>query len=116
MPMMQTMVNSMNAAFSIERMSEIGPDLFEPDVTLGEAARRLGLDDRGLSEWLDKMPAGLHDGIRATIRSALTRGEPQPITFAWAPAFDYELSMWDVSAGPHTPGGITILLKTPYDR
>jgi hypothetical protein len=114
--MMQTMVSSLNAVFREENLPEVPVELFDRDVTLGEAARRLGVDDRGLSEWLDTIPAGLHDGIRATIRSALTRDVPHPITFAWAPAFDYELSMWDVSAGPRTPGGVTILLKTPYDR
>ncbi|MEY2567159.1 MAG: hypothetical protein QOE35_1688 [Actinomycetota bacterium] len=116
MPMMQTQVNALNAGFHIEGLREIDPGLFDPDVSLAEAARRLDLDERGLAEWLDKLPQGIHDAVRATVRSALTRDEPQPITFAWAPAFDYEMTVWDVSAGPKTPGGITILIKSPYDR
>jgi hypothetical protein len=116
MPMMQTMVSSLNTTFRVENLGEINPELFEKGVPLSDAARRLGLDDMGLAEWLDKIPAALHDGIRGAILSALTRDVPHPVTFAWAPSYDYELSMWDVSAGPRTPGGVTILLKTPYDH
>ena len=37
-----------------------------------------------------------------------------PVTFAWAPGYDYRLSVWDVSSTATTKGGITLLVETRY--
>jgi hypothetical protein len=48
----------------------------------------------------------------SVIRSAVARS--MPITFAWAPGYDYELSVWDVADTADTAGGITVLLRSRY--
>ena len=114
MPAMQTMVTRLNQLSTPEVLSTLSPSLFEEGTRLSEAAQELGLDDLGLAGYLDDLPIGIHEGIRAVIHSALTRDERQPMTFAWAPGYDYELSVWDISATPETPGGITVLLRSRY--
>ena len=114
MPAMQTMVTRLNQLSQREQLQALEPRLFEPGTRLSDAVRELGLDDLDLASYLDELPIGIHEAIRAVIHSALTRKERQPMTFAWAPGYDYELSVWDVSATRETRGGITVLLRSRY--
>ena len=116
MPRTQTALGAMNTGFSNDKIGEVPISLFEPGTSLTGAAQELGLDTAGLGNWLEGVPAGLQEAIRATIFSALNRDPRSAITFAWAPAYDYELKVWDVAPTAATPGGITILLKSPYQR
>jgi hypothetical protein len=112
MPTTQTALTSLNMAFGTKQVAEIDQDLFGPGQLLSDAAMRLGVDDHGLARYLDQLPAAVHDALRATIASAIERG--QGITFAWMPGYDYELTVTDVGEGPVSPGGVTVLLKSPY--
>lgn len=114
MPALQTLLTRLNRFGDAEVLSELDPALFEPGKRLSDAARELGYEDEGLLRYLDQLPVGVHEALRALIQSALTRPARQPITFAWAPGYDYELTIWDVSATPETPGGITVLLRSRY--
>lgn len=116
MPFTQTALGSMNTAFGNANIAGVAPELFQPGSSLTRAATAMGLDTAGLGDWLHGIPPGIHEAIRATILSALEREPRSAITFSWAPAFDYELQLWDVPAGRKTPGGITIHLKSPYER
>jgi hypothetical protein len=116
MPFTQTALGAMNTSFGNANIASVPVELFEPGTSLVTAVKEMGLDTAHLGNWLRGVPDGLQEAIRATIFSALNRDPRSAITFSWAPAFDYELSIWDVAAGPATPGGITILLKSPYER
>jgi hypothetical protein len=114
MPAMQTMLTKLNQLSSDEQLRELDPRLFAPEARLSDAVRELGIDDGGLARYLDELPIGIHEAIRAVVHSALLRESRQPMTFAWAPGYDYELSVWDVSATKETAGGITVLLRSRY--
>ncbi|HZU72397.1 MAG TPA: hypothetical protein VE990_06455 [Acidimicrobiales bacterium] len=115
MPITQTMLTSLNVRFSHDNLHEVPVELFAPGRRLSEAVRdeRLRVHHFDLAEYLDRLPPAIHEAIRAAVQSALTRSPRSPVTFAWAPGYDYELSIWDTPAAG-TPGGITILLRTRY--
>jgi hypothetical protein len=117
MPALQTMLSELNK-LSIQdpdSPNNVNSALFEPGQTLSHAVQELNLDSKGLAGYLDKLPEGLQEALRALILSALTRESGlQPITFAWVPSYDYSLQLWDVSNTEKTAGGITVLLSSRY--
>ena len=57
--------------------------------------------------YLDSMPGGVRETLRSVIYYAL--GDPLvPITFAWAPAYDTGITVWE------PPCGITVLFQSRY--
>jgi hypothetical protein len=56
----------------------------------------------------------MREALRAIIYQALGTTPPTQITFSWAPAYDYELTIWDAPNTRRTRGGITVLLKSRY--
>ncbi len=117
MPRMQTAVSALNTTFAPGRIGEIDPAPFAADSgrTLSEALIESGVDlDEATQEYVDGWPSGLRAATRAAIFDNLTREGTVPITFAWAPAYDYEVSIWDVRDTSETAGGITILFKSRY--
>jgi hypothetical protein len=114
MPALQTMLSELNK-LSLPDQDQIDSGLFQPGKTLSDAVRALHLDSEDLAGYLDHLPIGLQEALRALILSALTRETgQQPITFAWVPSYDYNLQLWDVSNTDQTPGGITVVLGSRY--
>jgi hypothetical protein len=93
--------------------------LFEPGRPLGPSlAAALGQKEAQLSSllatFISAMPGALQESLRATLHYALTQEPRSLVNFAWAPAYDFELDIWEaVEPAPH-PSGITILLKSRY--
>ncbi len=117
MPRMQTAVSAFNASFAPDRIGEIDPAPFAADSgrTLSEALIESGVDlDGATQEYVDGWPSGLRAATRAVIFDNLTRDGTVPITFAWAPGYDFEVSVWDVRDTSETAGGITLLFKSRY--
>ena len=114
MPFLQTVLTKLNALSAPDLINEIDPELFAPGTRLHEAVDVLGDVPRGYAEYLQTLPPAISEACRAVIFSALTREPRQPITFAWAPGYDFELQLWDVSDTDQSPGGITLLLKSRY--
>lgn len=119
MPRMQTAVTALNAQFGAERIGDIDPAPFAPGgdgpSTLAEALIRAGVDlDAATQRYVDGWPSALQAALRATIHENLARAGRVPITFAWAPGYDFEVSIWDVRDTTETAGGITILFKSRY--
>ncbi len=109
------MMTRLNASFGTG-LDELPLEYFEQGTKLSRAAAALELDQEGLAAYLDRIPDGVHEAIRGAIYSALERSPRQLVTFAWAPAFDWEVTVWDVGDTKVTRGGMTILVKSPYDR
>jgi hypothetical protein len=61
-----------------------------------------------LDKWLDQLPPAHQEMLRAVVHHAVTSDPPRHVTFAWATAYDYEVTVWDM------PCGITVLLKSRY--
>jgi hypothetical protein len=60
------------------------------------------------------VPQIFHEQVRSAIHHALTASPPIPITFAWAPAYDHEVSLWQAPDTKLTNGGITVVVKGRY--
>jgi hypothetical protein len=123
MPAMQMMVHRLNTAFSRPAIDELadGARLFVAGARLSEAARSLRIlpEERAVQDlWLtilDGLPPSIHDALRSVIHTALTaRPRPTPIVFAWAPGYDFEVTVWQAPDTKLTPGGITVLIRTRY--
>jgi hypothetical protein len=52
--------------------------------------------------------------IRAALYSAVQRS--LPVTLAWAPAFDFSVTVWDVASTAQSVGGMTLFVRGPYQR
>lgn len=115
---LQTILSHLNLAFSRENIEELAKkrEVFAPGkplaagVVIKEGTRLHAL----WVEYVGKLPPSFQEAFRATVYQALSTEPPTPITFAWAPGYDYELNMWHSPDTPPTKGGITILMKSRY--
>lgn len=118
MPRMQTAVTALNVAFGAERIGELDPAAFAPGdgaETLAAAFLQVGVElDDATARYVDTWPTALQAAVRATVHENLARDGRVPITFAWAPGYDFEVTIWDVRDTSETAGGITVLLKSRY--
>jgi len=70
-----------------------------------------------LQAYLDGLPPGIQESIRAVIYMALNRNPPKPVAFLWRGGYDYRLEVDETfDAGP-TVGtvGITLVGRYPDD-
>ena len=118
MPHLQTGLGTLNIAFSKENIGKLVPkrDSFREGQIL---AQGIVVDDKQAlhGEWkkyLGQIPAAMQEAIRAIIFNALGTKPPTTITFAWAPGYDYELSIWQAPDTRTSRGGITVLIKSRY--
>ncbi|HVI32285.1 hypothetical protein [Phenylobacterium sp.] len=118
MPMLQTVLGELNVHMGREKIRELAKrkDMFAPGTDpdygfLMEAHPQL------ISAWqelLKGMPLGIRTGLRAIIHHALSTSPPTQVTFAWAPNYDYEMTVWQAPDTKTTKGGITVLIKSRY--
>jgi hypothetical protein len=113
---MQRLVSELNYRFAPERIGELVAqrEAFRPE---GDWVERLG--DLGapaeFTLYLAKFPTGLREMMRALVYEDLGRGAGVlPVTWAWAPAYDYELQAWECPGNLGSLGGITILVRSRY--
>lgn len=116
MPMLQTMASRLNSLFGVPAITGISPDLFAPGRSLADAANALAVDDglAGAGAYIAQLPASMQEAIRAAVYENLLRITPLAVTWAWAPAYDYELSIWEAPGTAVSPGGITIFVRSRY--
>lgn len=116
MPRMQTAVTAMNVTFGADRIGDLDPMAFtRGGESLAGAFVQSGVElDDATQRYIDGWPSALRAALRATIEENLARDGRVPITFAWAPGYDYELTIWDVRDTTETAGGITVLFKSRY--
>ena len=117
MPRMQTAVSAFNATFGPQGLRDLDPTPFAAGsgVSLSEALLSAGVElDRATAAYVEGWPSGIQAAVKAVISDNLMRDGTVPITFAWAPGYDFEVSIWDVRDTNETVGGITILFKSRY--
>jgi hypothetical protein len=114
----QTVLSYLNIAFSKDNIVELATkrENFAPGRALAQGAVvKEGTRLHALwTDYLAKMPPSFQETFRAIVYHALSTEPPTPITWAWAPGYDYELSIWQSPDTPPTKGGITILMKSRY--
>lgn len=118
MPSFQAMGARASDAFGPDKIETADETHFAPGKDLSSSADMAGIaknpQDKAV---LAAIPGSIKEALRAAIYENLLRPKASRCTvlFAWAPAVDYELTIWEVSAAstiPGSRGGITILLKT----
>ena len=120
MPGLQSTTGYLNAAFGRENIRGIvgSRGAFAPGETLSKGLSSI-LDShtplfKALVPYVDSLPVIFQESMRSTIFYALSTAPPTQITFAWAPGYDYELTIWQAPDTSATRGGITVLLKSRY--
>ena len=117
MPRMQTAVSAFNASFGPQGIRELDGAVFATDsgLSFSEALQRSGVElEEATAAFVDRWPSGIQAAVRAVLADNLRRDGTVPVTFAWAPGYDFEVSIWDVRDTAETAGGITILFKSRY--
>lgn len=115
MPSMQAMVERSNLKFNRENISEFNAQWLAPGVSLAEGAQSGGIAVTDAEvQYLQALPAGHQEVIRAALYSAVMR--ELPVTLAWAPAFDFSVTVWEVATTAQSVGGMTLLVRGPYQR
>jgi hypothetical protein len=118
MPHLQTALGTLNVAFSRENIDKLVPR--RTAFAEGQALWQGIVVDEKMAlhphwkKYLGMIPAPMQDAIRAVIFNALGTKPPTTITFAWAPGYDYELSIWQAPDTRTSRGGITVLIKSRY--
>jgi hypothetical protein len=118
MPIFQTVLGELNVHMGKDKINELAKKahLFAPDAE-PDYGFLMESHPKAVSAWqehLGQMPPGIRLGLRAIIHHALTTTPPTQVTFAWAPGYDYEMTVWQAPDTTTTKGGITVLFKSRY--
>ncbi len=115
MPRFQAMISELNERFSHERIEETVRHIgdFAPGRSLGDVFDRSPLH-RLFTTYLNTVPTIFTETLRNVMHHALSTTPPTPVCFAWAPGYDFELTIWQAPDTPETRGGITVLMKSRY--
>jgi hypothetical protein len=117
MPVMQTMLNELNAKFGKDQIQATAAnrDIYAPGQQITGALIAGGTPLASMFKgYFANMPGAINEALRSVIHHALSTNPPTQITFAWAPAYDWELTVWQAPDTRHTKGGVTVLLKSRY--
>ncbi len=76
--------------------------------------RAMAAKNRAERAFLKSLPPGFDAMLRALFYSNLERRKPLGITFAWMPAYDFELRVWECEDTAVSVGGITVMLGSRY--
>jgi hypothetical protein len=117
MPVMQTMLHELNHKFGRDHIQDTAAlrDNYAPGQKVVGSLIAGGTPLAGVfRDYLGQMPGAIHETLRSVIHYALSTEPPTQITFAWAPAYDWEITVWQAPDTRHTKGGITLLIKSRY--
>jgi hypothetical protein len=127
MPALQTVFTKLNEKFQPNNIAKLAVDAerFAPGEPL--SIDWLVPDDKTLQTvwkaYMRTIPLVFHEAVRGAIYHALNgkhtlkaKGDraPTQITFAWAPAYDNEITIWQAPDTAETKGGITVVVKGRY--
>ena len=118
MPRMHEMVHNANITFGPGAIDDFPLDDLESlgrDANFADAVQRYKLTEMAEAlAYIRTWPPAILSSASAAIRSALRRTPRMPITFAWAPAYDYEITIWESAGITGSRAEMTILFKSRY--
>ena len=120
MPALQNVLMYLNQAFNKKHIRQLAEhrEVFAPGTQLSAALQVIIDDDRALLEavgpYVDQLPGACREAIRSVVYLALSTQPPTWVTFAWAPGYDAEVTIWHAPDTRQTKGGVTILVKSRY--
>ena len=107
-----SIIRRLNREFDHDRIEGFAEnaDAFAPGQSLdvGALGDNLGYVGTAFQGYLDSLPGGVRETLRSIIYYALKSDPPVPITFAWAPAYDAGVTIWEA------PCAITVLCQSRY--
>ena len=65
---------------------------------------------RHFQTYLNNLPGSLQEVLRCLFSRALSASPPIPMTFSWAPGYDYEMTVWEPECG------ILVQFKSPIPQ
>ncbi len=117
MPHLQAIALRANLVLGHDKIDEleIDPGLLMPGAPVEKLLEGLGVVRSPEElEALLAFPLALREGLRGVVYSAVTRTPRAPMTFAWAPGYDYEMTVWDAPGAAGSRGAITVFLRSRY--
>ena len=117
MPYLQGMAEVVNTQMNRNNIGEVNAALFAPGTDLVEAARTLGVVPPGNtpgSAFLDTMPSGMKEALRAIIYDALIREPRLPVQLTWEAGYGWGMNMAEAPGTADSIGGITVNLRSRY--
>src|SRR5690242_17942634 len=120
MPALQNVLMYLNQAFNKQHIRQLAEhrEVFAPGVQLSAALQVIIDDDRALLEavgpYVDQLPGACREAIRSVLYMALSTQPPTQVTFAWAPGYDAEVTIWHETVTMQTKVCITILFNNRY--
>jgi hypothetical protein len=119
MPMFETYLAQLNRHFGADRIRTLAAerrDHFAPGAPLDLSFLIEGDTplQRAWNRHLASAPGSFREVLRGVVYYALSTEPPTPVTFAWAPGYDFEVTLWQAADTSMTRGGITVLLKSRY--
>lgn len=111
MPMFNAVVRHLNRRFDDDNIGDFARSVDQFAQGRALDVEVLAFPDAAVARlfqsYLNKLPSGLHEVLRALLSHALSASPPIPISFSWAPAYDYELTVWQ------PPCGILVQFRSP---
>jgi len=118
MPALQTAMTKLNSSFAPGEIDKFATsaDKFAPGKTMdaGLITQPGTVLHKALESYIATLPGSFHESLRSVIYYALTQKPPIPVTFSWAPGYDYEFNLWHAPDAAETRGGITVMIKSRY--
>jgi hypothetical protein len=115
MPWIQRLAEIANRRFSREMINELDLGAFGSEKSLADIAAALEIATTPPEvAYLRGWPAAQQEAVRAALFSALNREPRLPVTFAWTPAYDYEVAIFESAGTSESIGGMTIILRSRY--
>jgi len=118
--MLQFMLGRLNRRFSGQELLEMSArrEMWAPGRSLSQIAREARTAPPELlmawASFLETMPVAIQETVRAVAYAALSADPPVEVTFAWAPSYDFEVTVWQAPDTKVTKGGITVLIRSRY--
>jgi len=97
---------------ALDRLVGTVEQLLSGEGLLDEAVQ--GADPSTIASLMRGLPPTVAEAGRAIIYRNVQRDEPFGMTFAWAPAYDSELTVWESPPTDISPGWITVVIKGRY--
>jgi hypothetical protein len=119
MPMFEAYVAELNQQFGKDRIAAFARDRrdhFAPGRSF-DLSFLMPADSPLHDPWskyVGQAPGAFLEALRGVVHYAVSHDPPIPVTFAWAPGYDFELSLWQAADTRTTRGGITVLVKSRY--
>lgn len=112
MPGFAALVAELNRRFHPSQINDFAKhaDAFAPGKPLdpGLISQPGSPVQRRFSSYLEEVPPVLREAVRSVIHQALSSQPPTQLTFAWVPAYEFEMTI------SHAACGITVVFKSRY--